>query len=486
MRKILLLWVVLLTTASFAYAQGYRIEAKMKDGKGFLYLGYYFGDKKFLQDSAEMDKNGRAVFQGNKPLPGGLYILVDPEKSRFFDVAIWKDQQFSVIIDTSFAPVKMTGSGENDQLEAYKQLNNAVFKNFPSLQADLSKAKTKADSTRIQKEMTLGYERAQQWRDSFLLAEPESFLSFLFQLMYEPPYKIEGTTREDTARAFYQYKDNYWKDISFSDIRLLRTPMFEPRLSKYMEQVVVRHPDSLKREVDRFILYSRSDTTMFKYFVSKFTNDYMAPKYMGLDEVFLHLFEKYYLAGQVKWLNEKDSSLIYTRAYNLMNNRLGEPAAELYMVDTADKKRSLYSIDGPYTLLVFWDPDCGHCREQVPVIDSLYENEWKRTGMKLVGILVDTIRSDKSKWPAVKSKWTGYIREHRLKNWIHLYQPFDMREEERKKNIPNFRQNYDVYQTPTIYLLDKDKRIVAKKITPEQVHDFMLFQRSENGKSNKQ
>jgi hypothetical protein len=33
-----------------------------------------------------------------------------------------------------------------------------------------------------------------------------------------------------------------------------------------------------------------------------------------------------------------------------------------------------------------------------------------------------------------------------------------------------------VYQTPTIYLLDKDKRIIAKKITPEQVDDFLKTQ----------
>jgi hypothetical protein len=59
-----------------------------------------------------------------------------------------------------------------------------------------------------------------------------------------------------------------------------------------------------------------------------------------------------------------------------------------------------------------------------------------------------------------------------------------MREEERRKNMPNFRQNYDVYQTPTIYLLDKDKRIVAKKITPEQVQDFMEFQEKQNSIKN--
>jgi len=461
-------------------AQGYRIQVNLKNGKGYLYLGYYFGEQKYLQDSALMDAKGTAIFEGKKELPGGLYILVDPAKSRFFDVVIYKNQDFSVAIDTAFVPIKITGSPENDQLELYKQASGRIFKDYGSLQKELSEAKTKKDSAAVETKMKSIYEAAQAWRDSFIVANSESFLSVMFRLMREPSPKIEGRTKEDTLRAFYQFKEEYWKDISFSDIRLLRTPVFEPRLMKYLEQVVAKHPDSLKKELDRFILYSRTDTTMFKYFISRFTNEYMASKYMGLDVVFLHLFEKYYLTRQVNWLSAKDSTLIYTRAYNIMGNILGEPAAELNMVDTSDRLKTLYSIQSPYTLVVFWDPDCGHCREQVPLIDSLYNAAWKSIGMKLVGVLVDTIRSDKSKWPDVKRNWTKYIREHHLDNWIHLYQPFDMREDERKKNIPNFRQNYDVYQTPTIYLLDKDKRIVAKKISPEQIHDFLESQKNEN------
>ena len=96
--------------------------------------------------------------------------------------------------------------------------------------------------------------------------------------------------------------------------------------------------------------------------------------------------------------------------------------------------------------------------------------------MQLVGILVDTVRSDKSKLPEVKKNWLKYIDEHKLQGWNHWYQGFEARELERTQSLPGFRQSYDVYQTPTIYLLDKDKRIIAKKITPEQVNDFLKTQ----------
>jgi len=484
MRNHLFLFLAAMFVSMSLSAQGYRIKATMKNGKGFLYLGYYFGDKKYLQDSALMDKNGTALFTGTKNLTGGLYILVDSDKARFFDVVIDKNQQFSVEIDTAFALVKITGSKENDELLGYQKINNILFKDFEKWREELKLAKTKEDSLPVQKKMNGAFEKAQQWRDSFIVANPDAFLSLMFQLMREPEYKVEGSQKQDTLNAIARFKEEYWKDISISDIRMLRTPVFESRLTKYLEQVVYRHPDSLKQEIDRFILYSRTDTTMYKYYISRFTNEYMASKYMGLDVVFLHLFQKYYLSGQVTWLNDKDSTLIYNRAYNIMGNIIGEPAAELSLLDKDDRPKNLYSVSSPYTLVVFWDPDCGHCREQVPVIDSLYKAGWNKKGIKLVGVLVDTIRSDKSKWPAVKTKWTNYIKEHKLEEWTHLYQSFDMREEERKKSIPNFRQNYDVYQTPTIYLLDKDKRIVAKKITPEQVQDFIEFQEKQNNIKN--
>lgn len=480
MRRHFFLFVAAVFGFMSLYAQGYRIKASMKNGTGYLYLGYYFGEKKFLQDSALMDKNGTAVFEGKKNLNGGLYILVDSKKERFFDLVIDKNQQMSIEIDTAFTPKSIKGSKENDDLNAYQQTNNFLFKDFESWKTALSKAKTKEDSLVFQQKMNNAFEKAQAWRDSFIFKNPEDFLSLMFRLMREPVYKVEGSSPQDTINAIDRYKEEYWSDISFSDIRLLRTPVFESRVSRYIEQVVARHPDSLKKEIDRFILYSRTDSTMFKYFVSRFTNEYMAPKYMGLDVVFLHLFEKYYLTKQVTWLNEKDSTLIYNRAYNIMGNILGEPAAELTLLDPNDKPKTLYEIKSPYTLVIFWDPDCGHCREQVPLIDSLYQKEWKAIGMKIVGVLVDTIRTDKSKWPAVKNKWKTYINDHQLSDWTHLYQSYDMREEERKKYIPNFRQNYDVYSTPTIYLLDKDKRIIAKKISAEQVNDFLEFQKKHN------
>jgi proline dehydrogenase len=49
----------------------------------------------------------------------------------------------------------------------------------------------------------------------------------------------------------------------------------------------------------------------------------------------------------------------------------------------------------------------------------------------------------------------------------------EAKQAEEKAGIPNYRQLYDISKTPTVYLLDKDKRIVAKQLSLEQFDKIM-------------
>ena len=98
---------------------------------------------------------------------------------------------------------------------------------------------------------------------------------------------------------------------------------------------------------------------------------------MGQDAVFVHLFEKYHSKGLTGWLNEKQMESISRRAYMLMANLIGLKAADLDMLDTAGKPSPLYQVSAGYTVVCFWDPTCGHCKEELPRLDSIYRASWK-------------------------------------------------------------------------------------------------------------
>ncbi|MEJ7677234.1 MAG: hypothetical protein WKG06_05045 [Segetibacter sp.] len=84
--------------------------------------------------------------------------------------------------------------------------------------------------------------------------------------------------------------------------------------------------------------------------------------------------------------------------------------------------------------------------------------------MKIVGVNVDDGAND---------AWKKYINEHKLNDWINIYQPKTVKEEEAKKGVANFRQLYDVYKTPTLYLLDAQKRIIGKMLSIEQFDEVL-------------
>ena len=212
---------------------------------------------------------------------------------------------------------------------------------------------------------------------------------------------------------------------------------------------------------------------MFKYLLVHFVQKYVNPEYMGQDAVFVHLFEKYINTGQADFFTEKYRKFINDRAYSLMANLIGQPAANLILTDTLGKSQSLYEVESPYIVVCFWDPTCSHCQETVPKVDSIFHAKWKNEGVKVFGVMVD----------GGKDAWLKFIRAHNLKDWIHVYQTQAQHDAEAASEKPGYKQLYDVYQTPTLFLLDKDKRIIAKKLTYQQF-DEVLNLKLKNAKSN--
>jgi hypothetical protein len=95
----------------------------------------------------------------------------------------------------------------------------------------------------------------------------------------------------------------------------------------------------------------------------------------------------------------------------------------------------------------------------VPEVDSIYEAKWKALGVTIFAVNTNENTLD---------DWKQFIREHRLQGWVHAWQTKDERQAEESAGQPNYRQLYDIFQTPTMYLLDESKHIIAKKLSLQQ------------------
>ncbi|RFM30220.1 TlpA family protein disulfide reductase [Deminuibacter soli] len=457
------------TTATAA--NGYSIPATITPLKNcWLYMGCYFGKFKNLVDSAWVDGNSNAVFKGKKKLPGGIYFLVSPRKAILFDFLVDEQQHFSIKADT-LQPDKavVTGSPDNDLFQAYSAFLAQKMPHINELQGNLKSAKTAADFAAIRAELQKSGKELNDYRDQVIATRPESMMAVFFQAMKRPeappvPTLPNGT--KDSLYPLHYVHDHYFDGIDFNDERLLHTPFLDPKVEEYFKYYVVPHPDTLIQEVNYLLLSSRANDDIHRYWLGRFTDKYINPEIMGQDKVFIFLFNQYFSKGDTTWLNPKQREFIFNRAYSMMANQIDEPAPVLDLKDSSNKVTPLYNVKAPFTFVVFWDPTCSHCKVQVPEVDSMYEAKWKKMGVKIYAVNVE----DKDD---VSPAWKKFIQDNHLNGWVHVYQPKAAHEADNKAGRANFRQLYDVFQTPTMYLLDANKNIIGKKLTLEQFDQVM-------------
>ncbi len=460
-------------------AGGYNIPVSLTPLKNtWIYLGCYFSKYKNLADSAWLNEKSQGVFKGKQKLPQGIYFVVSPNKVLLFEFLMDKQQNFSIKADTAnLNLVTITGSADNLLFQNYTRFLAQKAPQLNQLQQQLVTAKNAKDSGALKSVLAKGNKELNDYRQNIMKNNPISMLAKFFFTMKRPEIPAMPVLQNGKADSTYPYryvKEHWWDGVSFDDESLVRTPFFEPKLDEYFKYYVVPDADSVISEVNYMLLVSRETPEMFKYLLGKFTDKYINPEYMGQEKVFLFLFDKYYSKGDTAWLSEKQRKFIFDRAYSLMANQLGEAAADLKMVDTSGKDVSLYSIEAPFTFITFWDPNCGHCKETVPRIDSIYRAKWKAQGVKLVGVNVDE---------GANESWKKFIRENNLAAWINIYQPKTAKEDEAKRGVANYRQLYDVFKTPTLFLLDSQKRIIGKMLSIEQFDDVIQAKIKNNAAS---
>ena len=437
--------------------------------QGYLYLGHHFGGKQYIIDSASINSKSEAAFTGKEKLMGGVYMVIFPKKNGWFEMLVDKQQHFSVTSDTTdiITRTKFEGSPDNTLFQQYQHLAQEKGKAIQALQKQLADAPSNPNATKQKEEMIRLNNEMQEYRETFVKQHPGHLLTAIFNVLREP--KIPDASQHpggkyDSVFAYQYYKQHFWDGVSFADERLARTPVFEPKLKRYFSTVLPQHPDSLSREATRIVNASESNKEMFKVILSILTERYINPEYMGQDAVFVSLFERYYAPGKADyWLNEKYKKAVFDRAYSLMANQIGAKAADMNMVDTLGKQRNLYSVNAPYTVVCFWDPTCGHCQKEVPLLDSIFHAEWKSRGVQVYGVMTD----------GGKPAWLKFIREHNIKDWIHVHQLPEVTQADYDAGRAGYKQLFDVYQTPVLYLLDKDKNIIAKKLNPAQMNDLL-------------
>jgi thiol-disulfide isomerase/thioredoxin len=449
---------------------GHSISITMKPYQNTkIYIGTNYGKNKVLADSCLLNEKSEGVFESKQKLTPGIYFVVSPKYSILFDFLIDEAQHFKISADTTaLDKVTITGSPDNILFQNYSKEINALFFQLNNLQNQLKGAKNEADSSLYKNASIHKDKEIKEKRNAFIAAHPTSMMSYLLNVMQRPEAPaipmIKG--KADSLYPYYYVKNHFWDNVVFNDNRLIRTPFFEDKLDEYFKNYVSREPDSIIEEINYMLTVAKTGKEIYPFLLFKFTNKYITPEYMGQDKVFINLFQNFFAKGDTILLNEASKKSITERAYSMMANQLGLAAPSLIVNTPDNKKVSLYDVKAPYTFIAFWDPTCSHCKIEIPKLDSFYKAGWKNFQVKVFSVNINFKEL---------TAWKAFINEKHLEDWINVYQTEEDLNKEIKGGLPTtIRQQYDVFKTPTFYLLDANKKIIAKNLSLEQFNDFLV------------
>lgn len=456
--------------------KGYKIKVKVKGVSDTVcYLANYFGKSQYYKDTAMADKNGYMVFEGDEPLPGGIYSVVTPGL-RYFEIIV-NEQHFSLETDTSdfIANMKVKGSEENRLFYEYLnyiQKKTDEAKECREIVQSTDDEKKKEECTKL---LTKVDEDVKNFRLKYIEEHKDMFIGTLFNAMREPeiPEPPKGLSKDEIQEFRYRYyKNHYWETMDMSDDRLIRTPVYHNKLSKYFNQLVLNHPDTVIVEADYVVGMVDSTKELFKYTVHFITNKYEKSKYVCMDKVFVHMADTYYCTGRAFWVDSTQMKKICDRADKLRPIRCGSIAPNIILPDTSEKNWiNMHQLNTDFTLLIFWDPDCGHCKKEIPKIVEIME-EYKDKSISVYAVSSES-----------NNDWKKFIKDKEMDFYNvavpkEIYKNQDLATElvlSGKTTLEslNYHDTYDIYSTPQIYFLDSEKRILAKKLNHTSIKNIL-------------
>lgn len=450
--------VLLKSNASLAAPGGYEIRIKI-DGlrDSLVHLANYYGDKQYLKDSAYCDAQGQVVFKGDTSLPGGIYLFVFPNKT-YFELLIDKEQRFSMEcqMDNVVPSMRVKNSEDNRLFYEYLRFIQEQSRLVEPLRAQRKSLSDKNENTdAVDAQIKVIDTRVADYKKKFSVDYPGTLLASIFRASEEPeapelPKKSDGSP--DSAFLYYYVRDHFFDQFDLADERLLRTPVYHSKLNFYVKNMLIQIPDSLYGACDMLVKKAEGNKETFKYMVWFLTNYYETANIMGLDAVFVHMVNNYYTKEKAYWVDDATLYKIRDRARILGPILIGKKAKNLMLQDSTGTFQALHSVNAPITILYFWDPDCGHCKKATPKVKAYYDKV-RNKGVQVFAVCTEV----------EMEKWKKFIQEHNL-DWINVADA---------KLQNNFREDFDIKTTPQIFILDKDKKIIAKKIDEDNMEKIV-------------
>jgi len=451
MKTILLNIFIFITVPLFSQS-GNTIHGEIRNSSGKkVFLSSIYGEKLTLMDSSVIDPSGHFTFSLKPGTPEGLYRISTGKENYFNLILNHENIDFVTDAETLADSVRFLSSAENQCYYLYLKMDRKnqsklellvpVLDYYPEKDAFYSLVVAEFEAIQIKQQKVL---------DSISLLHPGSYSVRIFRLQQSPFIKA-GMAKEERMNWL---KNHYLDQVNFSDTLLLRSDAWVNKAVSYLSLFSNNRysQKQLETEFIKAVTNILSAATVNPD-VYKFLLDY----YVGG-------FDKYHFDGVITYIadnfqdpfaceDQARKTSLQKKLENFKKISVGKTAPDIEVLDIKGKPIRLSAISSEYTLLIFWSSQCGHCMEMMPRVKQFYDKQ-KPKLMEILAVSLDTN----------KTAWTTFIRNEKL-NWLNAC--------ELKGFNSKSADEYNIYATPTMFLLDREKKILSKPISYRELEQAL-------------
>ena len=479
MKKLVLLFTLLLGTLFQTQAQTLKFKVdNVQDTT--VYLIKYVGSGTYYADTAFME-NGNVSFNGAKQTPGILGLFI-PGKRYFDFIYNNEDVSLETAAPNFMENLKVKKSAENKVFNTYLQFIQSQKEKSQKLSSKLQTASDE-EKTKINAELSGINDEVIAYQNNLIKENPDKLVSKIIKMTMEVDIPENVSSSED-RRAMYTYLlEHYFDNIDLQDDRLVNTAIIQNKLEKFLSKnFIMQNPDTIMQYISPVLNQLEPGSMMYRFFVTKVTAHFQKSKIMGMDKGFNQMILNYYCTQNANgeynanWMTKQKVEELCEETIKKMTTVLGNIPPNISLRDTTDQNwKDFYSIDAEYTILYFWDPECGHCKKETPKLGKLYREKLKERNVEVFAIGKATGEDFEA--------WKSFIKKHDL-TFVNVgltNSLFEDATENPYQFIPkyttaqslNYQDTYNIFSTPQVFVLDKDKKIVAKKLSIAQLEDFI-------------
>jgi thiol-disulfide isomerase/thioredoxin len=431
-----------------------RLEARVNGvGGGMVYLANYYGNRLFYADSARADAQGNLVFAKADGYAPGLYALMLP------------NGRVEVVLNEPLVRLSTEASDPNGRLQVLESRENTLYHTD---------------------------RKAANWEQAKLRAIADQNPGTLTGIICRLDMEVEGEQVRrpdgalDSAATFRNMRAHAWDGIDLSDERLPYVPGFQNRLDDVVARFVPKDANAVVEFLNGMMERTKGSMAMRKFLVGWATTKYAEEETQGLGAVYVRMAERYVCTGpgivrDPAWTPADRWDKVCAKTRAKASLVIGARSKDIILPDTtANKWVSMHAMPQETIILAFWGPHCSHCKQAIPLLYEQYRKEFKAMN---VGVYAVAEATDESLF----TDWKAFLREHKL-DWVNVGLAWPMYKDlkgNRGKYVPSvtnaeslsYPTAWEVTGTPRFYVLDKERRIVARPQSLKELFEVVRAQK---------